>query len=240
MRPRHFAGYRPHARAKGRRSHPDKALEPVRWPILSLAWWFSVTPGLRPSPPYARKPTGRSPPPPDNTHVIRGTCWTQCLLPSRRAGRERGEGREQCVADSHVRLARWLPVGRGGGHTEAGVRVGHSRPPLRRVPTGRQPSSLRPARTTPTSLMWGPRRSSGVRSCGGTRTPKSTKKNKTETKPNPKTPNCPRSFFFGLNINGRCLLFLKKRKTKKFLCIQKVLRKVVNSYKNRPSARRVK
>lgn len=77
-----------------------------------------------------------------NTHVIWGTCWTQCLLPSRRAGRERGEGREQCVADSHVRLARWLPVGRVG-HTEAGIR-GPLSAATPACPTGPQPS-LRPA-----------------------------------------------------------------------------------------------
>lgn len=109
-----------------------------------------------PTPPtevHRRIPKTRS-----NTHVIRGTCWTQCLLPSRRAGRERGEGREQCVADSHVRLARWLPAGRVGSTQgqESGATLDcHSG-------ASHRPSPLPAPRAAPTSLMLGPRRSSGV------------------------------------------------------------------------------
>lgn len=45
-----------------RRSHPRKTSGPVRWPLLPLAGWFSVTPGLCPSPPHPQKPAGRPPP----------------------------------------------------------------------------------------------------------------------------------------------------------------------------------
>lgn len=92
---------------------------------------------------HRRIPKARS-----NTHVIRGTCWTQCLLPSRRAGRERGEGREQCVADSHVRLARWLPAGRVGSTQgqESGATLDcHSG-------ASHRPSPLPAPRAAPTSL----------------------------------------------------------------------------------------
>ena len=34
----------------------------MRWPLLPFAGWFSVIPGLHPSPPYPQKPTGRSRP----------------------------------------------------------------------------------------------------------------------------------------------------------------------------------
>lgn len=184
-------------------------------------------PGLRPSPPYPQKvppPARLTPMAKGNTHIIRGTCWTQCLLPSRGAGRERGEGREQCVADSHVRLARWLPVGRVG-RTRREKSGAHSRSPLRRVPP--RPAPLPSPRAAPTSLMWGPRRSSAGRSGGDTPNPKVNEEGKKKGLRNEvktKTPNCPRSFFFGLNINGRCPCFFVFCFLKKFLCIQKFLK----------------
>lgn len=173
---------------------------------------------LVPTPPaedHWTLPTARG-----NTHVIRGTCWPQGLLPSRRAGRERGEGREQCVADSHVRLARWLPAGRVGctRRQESG---GHPRPPLRRVPPAvtppRAPRCTYLINVGAQKVLESPKQ-------WGYPNPKVNEEEEEdlETKSKPKPPNCPRSVFFGLNINGRCLF-------KKVPLYTKVLRKVVNS-----------
>lgn len=135
--------------SRGRGSRPGKAAEPVQCPPPPLTpGWSSVTQGsARPypthRPPYPPPQPRLTPMAKGNTHVIRGTCWTQCLLPSRRAGRERGEGREQCVADSHVRLARWLPVGRVG-RTRRQKSGAHSRSPLRRVPPRPAPPPFAP------------------------------------------------------------------------------------------------
>ena len=87
---------------------------------------------IPPTEAHRRAPKARA-----DTHVIWGTCWTQCLLPSRRAGRERGEGREQRVADSHVRLARWLPSDRVGsrGRSQGPLSTAALARPIRPHPT---------------------------------------------------------------------------------------------------------
>lgn len=119
-----------------------------------------------------------------------------------------------------------LWAGWGTRRQESG---GHSRPPLRRVPPVLNP----PCDPHYTYLInVGAQKVLGSPKQWGYPNPKVNEEEKDRNEAKPKTPNCPRSFFFGLNTNGRCLF-------KKVPLYTKVLRKVVNSYKNRQSARRV-
>lgn len=177
-----------------------------------------MTPGLRPSSPHPQKPTERSRPFAAILTLFGAPAGRSVFsLPAGPDANVEKDGSSASLTAMSDSPGGCLRAGRG---TEAGVRGPLSTAAQAR-PTGLRPSPLPAPRAAPTSLMWGPGRSSGVRSSGGTQTPKSTKRKKKKnlkTKPKPKTPNCPRSFF-GLNINARCLF-------KKFLCIQKFLEKL--------------
>lgn len=153
----------------------------MRWPILSLAWWFSVTPGLRPSPPYPRKPTRRSPPPGATLTLFGAPAGRSVFsLPAGPDANVEKDGSSASLTAMSDSPGGCLWAGWGTRRQELG---GHSRPPLRRVPPVLDP----PCDPHYTYLInVGAQKVLGSPKQGGTRTPKSTKRKKTETKPNPK------------------------------------------------------
>lgn len=160
--------------SQGRGSHPGRAAEPVRWPLLPWSGWFSVTPGLRPSPPYPQKPTGRFPSPGATLTLFGAPAGRSVFsLPAGLDANVEKDGSSAsltAMSDSPggCLWAKWCAHRR----RSQGATFDHDSGKSHR------PSPLPAPYAAPTSLMWGPRRSSGVRSSGGTRTPKSTKRKK--------------------------------------------------------------
>lgn len=117
-----------------RGSHPEKAAEPVRRPLLPLSRWLSETQGLRPSPPYPQKPTGRSPRP--------GATLTLFGAPAGRSVFSLPAGLDANVekdgSSASLTAMSDSPGGclRAEGRRESG---GHSRPPPRRGPPALTP-----------------------------------------------------------------------------------------------------
>lgn len=201
--------------SRGRGSRPGKAAEPVQCPPPPLTpGWSSVTQGsARPHPthrpPYPPTPSPGLPPWPKATLTLFGAPAGRSVFslpagPDANVEKDGSSASLTAMSDSPGGCL-WAGWGAHGGKSQGPTLDHHS------GVSHPDPHPLPSPRAAPTSLMWGPRRSSGGRSSGDTRTPKSTKRGKKRLRNEvkTKTPNCPRSFFFGVNINGRCLFFLK-------------------------------
>lgn len=120
--------------SQGRGSHPEKAAEPARRPLLPPSRWLSATPGLRPSPPCPQEPTGRSPRP--------GATLTLFGAPAGRSVFSLPAGLDANVEKDGSSASLTAMSDSPGGCLWAKRRQesgGHSRPPLRRVPPALTP-----------------------------------------------------------------------------------------------------
>lgn len=186
-----------------RGSHPRKTSGPVRWPLLPLAGWFSVTPGLRPSPPHPQKPAGRPP--------LFGAILTLFGAPAGRSVFSLPAGPDANVEKDGSSASLTAMSDSPGGCLRAGRGTSRSQGAThdRRSAASHRPPAFTPPHAPRCTYLInvGAQKVLGSPKQWGYPNPKVNEegeKKDLETKPKPKTPNCPRSFF-GLNINGRCL-----------------------------------
>lgn len=177
--------------SQGRGSHPRKAAEPCGGHSFPSRW-FSISLGLRPLPSYPQKPTGSSTQPGATLTLFGATAGRSVFsLPAGLDANVEKDGSSAsltAMSDSPGGCL-WAGWCAQGGRSQGATLDRHSG-------VSHRPSPFPAPRAAPTSLMWGPRRSSGVRSSGGTRTPKSTKRKRnleTKSKPKPQIARDPSS-----------------------------------------------